>query len=323
MLVLGAILIATGVIDTGSTKTVVRQPPLSMPSGEASSDPGDGLTVQQIYKRDSPGVVFISSKIVQRTTNPFGFPSEQQGSATGSGLRDRQERHILTNAHVVHGASKSPSASATARTRPTPRCSASTVHRPRPAQGRPAGADLHPLTLGDSSSRQVGDPAVAIGNPFGSRPHRHHGHRLGAPAPDHGARRLHDQQRHPDGRRDQPGQLRRPAARRRRQGDRDQLADRDRRRGPGQRRHRLRRADQHRQGASPAARAARARSQHAYLGVTTARRSPARTPGTLNLPVSEGALVAVGESGRARPTRRGSRRQRPGPSAGRWLVGGD
>jgi S1-C subfamily serine protease len=31
----------------------------------------------------------------------------------------------------------------------------------------PSGLDLHPLALGDSSSVRVGDPTVAIGNPFG------------------------------------------------------------------------------------------------------------------------------------------------------------
>ena len=35
----------------------------------------------------------------------------------------------------------------------------------------PDGLDLHPLELGDSKAVQVGDPTIAIGNPFGLRPH--------------------------------------------------------------------------------------------------------------------------------------------------------
>ena len=41
------------------------------------------------------------------------------------------------------------------------------VRRPRAAEGRPARLGLHPLKLGSSSDVQVGDPAIAIGNPFG------------------------------------------------------------------------------------------------------------------------------------------------------------
>ena len=44
--------------------------------------------------------------------------------------------------------------------------------------------------------------------------HRHHGHRVGAPAPGRRAQRLPDQRRDPDRRVDQPRQLGRPAARR-------------------------------------------------------------------------------------------------------------
>ena len=45
-----------------------------------------------------------------------------------------------------------------ARTRtPTSRC----------WRSNPKAADLHPLTLGDSTTVRVGDPTVAIGNPFG------------------------------------------------------------------------------------------------------------------------------------------------------------
>jgi putative serine protease PepD len=167
VLVLGGILIATGVIDSGSTKTVVRQGELSMPSAEASSDPGSGSTVEQIYKRDSPGVVFISSKIVQQTTNPFGFPSEQQGSATGSGFVIDKKGDIITNAHVVQGASQITVRFGDSQELPAKVVGSDLSTDLALLKVNPNGAKLHPLTLGDSSKVSVGDPAIAIGNPFG------------------------------------------------------------------------------------------------------------------------------------------------------------
>jgi S1-C subfamily serine protease len=168
VLVLGAILIATGVIDTGGTKTVVRQAELSMPSAETAGKSGTGgSTVEEIYKRDSPGVVFIESKIVQQTTNPFGFPSEQQGSATGSGFVIDKSGDIVTNAHVVAGASQ-----ITVRFGDSQQVKATVVGTDVSTdlallKVNPSAAKLHPLTLGDSSKVSVGDAAIAIGNPFG------------------------------------------------------------------------------------------------------------------------------------------------------------
>ena len=78
------------------------------------------------------------------------------------------------------------------------------------------GLTLHPLTLGDSSAVQVGDPVLRDRQPVRPRTHADDRRHLGAAAPDHGAERLHDRQRAADRRADQPRQLRRPAAQRRR-----------------------------------------------------------------------------------------------------------
>ena len=55
-----------------------------------------------------PGVVFVRAQIVQRTQSPFdfGLPQEQRGEATGSGFVIDKAGTILTNAHVVNGATK-------------------------------------------------------------------------------------------------------------------------------------------------------------------------------------------------------------------------
>ena len=102
--------------------------------------------------------------------DPFGEPeAEGGGTATGSGFVIDTEGHILTNNHVVEGAEQDRRSNSAHRKGPTP----AKVVGTDPATDLAllkvdAPADqLHPLTLGDSSEVEVGDPVVAIGNPFG------------------------------------------------------------------------------------------------------------------------------------------------------------
>ena len=75
-------------------------------TGGGNAGEGQGLTVNEIYKRDGPGVVFISAEVTTQQESPFGLPQEQRGQATGSGFVTDKDGHVLTNAHVVEGASK-------------------------------------------------------------------------------------------------------------------------------------------------------------------------------------------------------------------------
>jgi putative serine protease PepD len=166
---------AVGVVegfDLGSAKTtttVVQQAPLGA-SANASDNDASGLTAGDIYKRDAPGVVFIRSQIVQRTqASPFdfGLPQEQQGEATGSGFVIDKAGTILTNAHVVNGATK-----VTVQFAGKKSVDAKVLGKDESTdlallKVDPAGLDLAPLTLGSSKGVEVGDPAIAIGNPFG------------------------------------------------------------------------------------------------------------------------------------------------------------
>jgi S1-C subfamily serine protease len=166
VLVVGAVLIATGVI-AGGTKTVVRQTPLATPSPDGSDSSSAGLTVEQIYQRASPGVAFIQAKVTQQTSSPFGFPSEQQGVDTGSGFVIDKKGDIITNSHVVNGASD-----ITVRFGNGDDIKAKLVGKDVSTDLAllridPKATKLHPLELGDSSKLRVGDPAIAIGNPFG------------------------------------------------------------------------------------------------------------------------------------------------------------
>jgi S1-C subfamily serine protease len=152
----------------GHTSTVVEEAPLAAHDDTSNSGDG-GLTARDIYKRDAPGVVYIKAQVVQRTQSPFdfGLPQEQQGTATGSGFVIDKDGTILTNAHVINGASK-----VTVQFADKQQVDAKVLGKDESTdlallKVDPANLKLVPLALGTSRTVQVGDPAVAIGNPFG------------------------------------------------------------------------------------------------------------------------------------------------------------
>jgi S1-C subfamily serine protease len=172
--VVGLIAIATGLVKADSDSTTTAAAPLTAPVVSKSSDGGDESTntVNQIYRADGDGVAFIESQIPateSQTFSPFGEPeSEGGGVATGSGFVIDGEGHILTNNHVVEGADKIEVKLGASDTEYTaevvgadPASDLALLKVEAPAK------ELHPLTLGDSSAVEVGDPVVAIGNPFG------------------------------------------------------------------------------------------------------------------------------------------------------------
>jgi len=135
-------------------------------------DDGDTNLVNEIYRRDGQGVAFIEATQEAGESsdfNPFGQPEpEGGGTASGSGFLIDTEGHIITNSHVVDGASKvevtlgSDESSHTAEVvGADPATDVALLKVDVPAD------QLHPLALGDSTKVQVGDPVVAIGNPFG------------------------------------------------------------------------------------------------------------------------------------------------------------
>ena len=172
--VLGGIAVAAGLLDTGNNTTTTITAPLSSApvANTESSDASD--TVNQIYRNDGPGVAFIESTEPAEESsapfNPFGGEEESRGGgiATGSGFLIDNEGHILTNNHVVEGATKV-----------EVRLGSSDTEHEAEVVGADPATDVallkidvpadqqHPLSLGNSAKVQVGDPVVAIGNPFG------------------------------------------------------------------------------------------------------------------------------------------------------------
>jgi S1-C subfamily serine protease len=164
--------ISAGWIDAKSTTTTAIPAPLTAPV--ANKENGDTNTVNEIYRQDGQGVAFIESTLEPEEESssplsPFGEEESSGGGiATGSGILIDKEGHILTNNHVIEGASKVE----------VKLGSSDTEHEAEVVGADPAtdvallkvnasASEEDPLSLGDSSKVHVGDPVVAIGNPFG------------------------------------------------------------------------------------------------------------------------------------------------------------
>jgi S1-C subfamily serine protease len=155
--VFGLLALATGLVSTsGGSSTTTREVVASgtTPAAAVTANDEGGNTVNEIYKADANGVAFIESKMAE-------------GVASGSGVVLDDEGHVLTNNHVVEGGEEIQVSfesegqmypAEVVGTEPNSDLALLKVEAP--------AAKLHPLALGDSSKMEVGDPVVAIGNPF-------------------------------------------------------------------------------------------------------------------------------------------------------------
>jgi putative serine protease PepD len=120
-------------------------------------------SLTQLYKTVTPGVVDITVD----SSSPSQFGGDQQTQAEGSGFVYDSNGDIITNQHVVAGAS-----TIKVRFQDGTTASAKLVGSDPSTdiaviKVDVASSKLHPLTLGDSSTVQPGQAVVAIGSPFG------------------------------------------------------------------------------------------------------------------------------------------------------------
>jgi len=186
-LALGLVVGAAGISIAHTTPNSPRNnPPATLKLADVNEGPGK-TSYAPIVKAVLPSVVNISSsKVVhpnkesaeQMPMDPFfrqffgrgpeghfNVPPDRKEKALGSGVIVSPEGYILTNNHVVDGATD-------VRV---------TLSDKREFQARTVGTDpktdvavlkidaekLTPITIGDSSQVDVGDVALAIGDPFG------------------------------------------------------------------------------------------------------------------------------------------------------------
>ncbi len=146
--------------DGGRTVTTTigaasgTQVPAVAGGGSAAAASGS-LTPAQVYASAKGSVAYITSQT-------------QEGQATGSGFVVSKAGLIVTNAHVVEGATTVSVKVGGGATLP-----ASVVGRDESTDlallrvGDAGGQTFTPLQMADSSTLQVGDATYAIGNPFG------------------------------------------------------------------------------------------------------------------------------------------------------------
>lgn len=129
-------------------------------SSSLDSATGSNLTISEIVDKNADSVVEILTE-----TSTMGFGGTQTQSSAGSGVIVNERGYVVTNNHVIEDASSIEV----------------TLHNGNSYSAKVIGSDpdndiavikisasgLTAAELGDSSALQVGDLAVAIGNPLG------------------------------------------------------------------------------------------------------------------------------------------------------------
>ncbi len=136
--------------------------PVSIPPGSVA---GIESAVEAVYANTNHSVVNIEVTLTPSASNPGG-------GALASGWVWDTDGHIVTNNHVVDGATSMTvtlydGSTVDATLTGTDADSDLACIKVNPADVTAAGIRLEPVTVGDSTQLKVGQLVIAIGNPFG------------------------------------------------------------------------------------------------------------------------------------------------------------
>ena len=138
-----------------------ENPPAELSNPDTVSDEQNSI---EVYKTLSPGVAFITTS--QRVQNWYGEQFEQE-SGNGSGSVIDNQGHILTNYHVVEGASKLTVSLGGNKVYPAKFVGGDASTDLAVIKIDPPQTGLVTIQLGNSDNLIVGQKVLAIGNPFG------------------------------------------------------------------------------------------------------------------------------------------------------------
>ena len=161
-----------GVAARGASSPVFYEQPKegdSTTTGSVGNDTGstnglsaDALSISQIASIVSPSVVEVTTETI--STNPF-FPQYVQDGA-GSGVIISEDGYIITNAHVISGASQ-----IKVRTSDKTEYEAELIgsdSKSDIAVLKIEATGLTPAVVGNSDNLVVGEFTLAVGNPMGT-----------------------------------------------------------------------------------------------------------------------------------------------------------
>ena len=167
LVAVGAVALS-GELDGGTT-TVVHTSPAPAAAAPVADD--DRLSVSEIYARAAPGVVQITSTTTP-SDNPTLFPLDPQAvpqQALGSGFVIDKAGHVVTNYHVIEGADEIEVSFSNRDTLRATLVGSDPSTDLAVLRVESSSRGFAPLAFGNSDTVRVGDPVVAIGNPFGLR----------------------------------------------------------------------------------------------------------------------------------------------------------
>jgi S1-C subfamily serine protease len=166
---------ATIPIPTATPTPLLLPTPAAEEPGPAADLPNDlvlvdalGLDfaekrVMEVYERVSPAVVNVTTQVLRRSFFFEAIPEE----GAGSGFVIDTDGHIVTNFHVIEGAQRIEVTFIDESTIPAEIVGADRRNDIAVLRVESLPSGVVPVELGRSTSLEVGQRAIAIGNPFG------------------------------------------------------------------------------------------------------------------------------------------------------------
>jgi putative serine protease PepD len=147
-------------------RTVTTSAPVAGGTTTASAVTDPALSAAQVYQRAKGSVAFITADVQGAGGGPFGGPAAA-GQVSGSGFVISKDGLIVTNDHVVAGATNIRVTVGTSHPVSATLVGADPSTDVAVLKVDATGRNLQPLQFADSSKAQVGDGTYAIGSPFG------------------------------------------------------------------------------------------------------------------------------------------------------------